>query len=117
MEFFESAIKLVKSDEAIFAIVVVVVLLSVIKIFSKQTKKLNQKQSFSLYKLLWFGILVYLLILLVAMVYPLAKSKTNLSDSLKDINESNITIKAGEQNLDINNSMKHLKNSTISISD
>ena len=38
MEFFESALKLVKSDEAIFAIVVVVALIFMVAILKKRAK-------------------------------------------------------------------------------
>ncbi len=45
-DFFEAALKMVKSDEAIFAIVVVVALVVVVKVL-RQRNKTDIKKSFS----------------------------------------------------------------------
>lgn len=129
-EVFQFALEHSESQEGMITIMVLFVISSVIALLIKKTTSLNQPQSFIFLTLLFFGLLLFLVIMVsfshidsTKSANPTTEKNTTHQErnqtsiqsdkSMKNISDSNITLNRGDGSVEINESFIDIHNSTI----
>lgn len=130
VEVFQFALEHSESQEGIITIMVLFVVSSVIALLIKKTTSLNQPQSFIFLTLLFFGLALFLAIMVSFSHMDSTKSanpntektithqednETSIQSdkSMKNISDSNITLNRGNSRVEINESFTDIHNSNI----
>lgn len=111
--FLTKALGVVSGNEGVIPLVIIAVIGFVVTGILSKTKALTQKQSFIVLPMLFFGVITGF-IALYAVFLSAQVPSAEIEESLRDINDSNITI-GGSGTTSLTKSVVGIQRSTIKI--